>query len=127
MCFTPKVSIATAIIELIFACIIFFRYKKSKIAKFAALFVLLLGFYQFTEFMLCTTGNTQLWGKLGFITYTILPALGLHLTLKHTKQKLNRLVVYLPMIVFIVVAILETDFISRANTPGVSPGFLAAL
>ena len=111
MCFTPQVSIATAIIELIIACIIFLRFKKSKIAKWIALFVLLLGFYQFTEFMLCTSENVQLWGRLGFITYSILPALGLHLTFNYIKHKIKKLFIYLPMIVFILIAVFDSNFI----------------
>jgi len=111
MCFTPQVSIATAIIELVIASFIFLRFKKSKIAKWIALFVLLLGFYQFTEYMLCTSDNVQLWGRLGFITYSILPALCLHLTFNYTKQKFKKVLIYLPMIIFILIAVFDPNFI----------------
>ncbi|MFH1142214.1 MAG: hypothetical protein V1695_00715, partial [Candidatus Uhrbacteria bacterium] len=111
MCFTPQVSIATAITELIIASIIFLRFKKSKIAKWVALFIVLLGFYQFTEFMLCTSENVQLWGRLGFITYSILPALGLHMTFHYTKQKFNKVLIYLPMAIFILIAVFDPGFI----------------
>jgi hypothetical protein len=111
MCFTPKVSLTTATIELIVACIIFLKFNRSKIAKYIALFVFLLGFYQFTEFMLCTTGNAQLWGSLGFITYTILPALGLHLTSRYTDHKFNIVPIYIPMFIFILIALLDPAFV----------------
>jgi len=111
MCFTPKISLLTAIIELVIASLVFLRYKKSELAKFVALFIFLLGFYQFTEYMLCTSGEIQLWGRMGFVAYTILPAVGIHLTLSYTKRKFNRLLVYIPTIVFILIAALDPQFV----------------
>ncbi|NQU99268.1 MAG: hypothetical protein HQ538_00895 [Parcubacteria group bacterium] len=107
---------ATAIIEFVIAGYIFLKYQKSLFAKFVALFIFILGFYQFTEFMICTTGEVQLWGKLGFITYTFLPAAGFHFVLSYTnkffrKSFFKKFIIYLPVIIFILIALLDPNFV----------------
>ena len=116
MCFTPKISLSTAMIEFVVSVYIYLKYSKSVFAKFVALFIFILGFYQFTEFMLCTSDNVQLWGKLGFITYTILPALGVHFVLiygekQFIKKILSKIILYSPMIIFILIAIFDNNFV----------------
>ena len=111
MCFTPTVSLTTAIIEWVIATFILFRYKKSVFSRFMALFIFILGFYQFSEYMLCTSGNVELWAKLGFISYTFLPALGLHFILSYTKNKFNKAWLYAPVAIIILVVILKNNFI----------------
>lgn len=116
MCFTPKISLATAIFEFLVSAFIYLRYQKSHFPRFVALFIFILGFYQFTEFMMCYTGDVNLWGKIGFITYTFLPAVGLHLVLSYTHQNFikkfyGRIAIYLPMVIFILVVVFSRDFI----------------
>ena len=86
MCFTPAISLTTALIEFIIATFILVKYKRYVVPVFFAILVYVLGIYQFTEFMLCTTNNAFLWAKLGFITYTFLPAIGLHFAFRLTKK-----------------------------------------
>src|SRR3989339_701403 len=88
MCFTPIISLSTAIIEFLVGTFILIRYRNTLVSVFSAIFVYVLGLYQFTEFMLCTTNNPHLWAAIGFATYTFLPA-----------------------IVFALIAILRSDFI----------------
>ena len=111
MCFTPKVSLSTAIIEWLIAFFIYYKYNKSFLSKFLFIFIFILGFYQFTEYMLCTSGDIQLWGKLGFITYTFLPAIGLHFVLSYTKNKINKLIIYLPVLIIILMTVANDNFI----------------
>ncbi len=115
MCYTPKISLSTAAIEFAVAAFIYIRYQKSTFARFLALFIFTLGFYQFSEFMFCTTGDYQTWGKIGFITYTFLPALGLDFVLVYTKKKFNRFLVYLPVFIFVVIALANNNFVANAE------------
>jgi hypothetical protein len=112
MCFSPQISLLTATVEFVLAIIILSRFKKSFVTRFAIAFILLLGFYQLTEFMLCTTQNIGLWVRLGFITYTFLPALGLHLVFRMSNRRPKAIVFYIPAIVFAALAALSKGFVS---------------
>ena len=94
MCYTPVVSLTTAIIEFILAAILPFKYPKATLKYFFAFFLFMLGLYEFTEFMLCKTGHDIFWVRAGFIVYSFLPALGLHAALFYLKSKINRLALY---------------------------------
>jgi len=87
MCFSQTISLFTAIFEFVIATSILIFFRKSLINRFSVIFVYLLGFYQFTEFMLCKFNNPILWAKLGYVTYTFLPTIILHFTIKLNKQK----------------------------------------
>ena len=116
MCFNPQISIFTALIEFISATFIFIRFKKTIIIKYLTLIIFLLGLYQFTEFMLCTSYNIQLWGTIGFITYTFLPPLCLVFILKYTKINFKKsFLFYLPAIAFSLIAIFTKNFIITGN------------
>ncbi len=115
MCFTPFVSLTTAIIEFAVATFILIKYKKYLVPVFSAIFIYVLGFYQFTEFMLCSSGNPFLWAKIGFITYTFLPAIGLHFVLRLTKNKKYNKLIYLVPIFFAIITIITSNFIIKAS------------
>lgn len=87
MCFSQTISLFTAIFEFVIATSILIFFRKSLINRFSVIFVYLLGFYQFTEFMLCKFNNPILWAKLGYVTYTFLPTIILYFTIKLNKQK----------------------------------------
>ncbi|MBA7608458.1 hypothetical protein ES703_15635 [subsurface metagenome] len=115
MCFTPFISLTTAIIEFAVATFILIRYKKYLVPVFSAILIYVLGFYQFTEFMLCSSGNPFLWAKIGFITYTFLPAIGLHFILRLTKNKKYNKLIYLIPIFFAIITIITPNFILKAS------------
>lgn len=115
MCFTPTISLATAIVEFIVATFILIRYKRQVIPVFLAILIYVLGIYQFTEFMLCTSNNAFLWAKLGFITYTFLPAMGLHFILRLARNRKYNWLVYLPPLFFSLWAVFKTNFIVHAS------------
>jgi phosphatidylglycerophosphatase A len=115
MCFTPTISLTTAIIEVVLATIILVHFKKSKFGKYFAIFVYLLGLYQFSEYMLCTSGEIMLWGKIAFITYTFLPPIALHATLKYCKKKPRKDLLYFLPIIFSVVALTSDKFILNGS------------
>lgn len=114
MCFTPTVSLTTAIIEFFVATYIL-HINKSKLTKGLAIFIYFLGFYQFTEFMLCSTAFPELWARLGFITYTLLPALALHFTLNHVKKKPNLIYIYIIPVIYSLTAIINSNFILNTS------------
>ncbi len=115
MCFTPAISLTTAIIEFLVATFILIKYKKYIIPVFCAILIYVLGFYQFTEFMLCASNSAFLWAKLGFIAYTFLPAIGIHFALRLAKNKKYNYLVYIPPLFFSLWATFKTNFILGAS------------
>lgn len=85
-CFTPLVTLITFIIEVVFAFYVFLRYRKSLFGKLSAIFLLLLGTFQLSEYSICGGGNSLLWSKVGYFAITFLPVLGLHLVSLVTKK-----------------------------------------
>jgi len=108
MCFTPIVSLTTAIIEFI---VVIYLFKKIKDPRLRPLpyFIFFLGVYQLTEFLLCTTGNS-IWAKIGFIAYTLLPVLLMHLFYNLSRNKLNKLFYSIPL-AYSVIALIHPEFI----------------
>lgn len=117
MCFTPIISLTTAIIEFFIATFILIFYRKYLINKFFITLIYFLGLYQFTEFMLCISNNPALWAKIGFISYTFLPAIVVYYILKYIgkKDKKYFIAVYLIPIFFSILALTMSNFISRAE------------
>ena len=111
MCYNPTISITTAIIEWTMAIIIPYKYPKNRVRYFSSFLMFLLGLYQFTEFMLCKTNQADLWMRIGFIAYSLLPALGLHTTLHYFKIKFNLFWIYLIPTIYIISAAATTNFV----------------
>jgi len=119
MCFTPKVSFITAAIEFFTGAYIYFTAKRTTAVKILVIFLYALGMYQFSEFMLCSTEQKMLWAKIGFLSYHLLPALGLDFVIHITRNKPSPLwltfLVYLPTLVFGSLALLAPNFIAEAS------------
>lgn len=115
MCFAPWVSLSTAFLEFFVATFILIRYKDYIVPGFSAILIYTLGIYQTMEFMLCTSNNIVLWATLGFMTYTFLPAIGVHMAIRFTREKFNNYAWYLPPIIFTLIAFLKNDFILSAG------------
>jgi hypothetical protein len=113
MCFTPLVSITTAVIEFVIVSYLFYRIKDKKLYPLA-IFVFLLGLYQFTEFMLCKTNNTILWARIGFASYTFLPFTLYHFFINATGKKNNQIIYIIP-ILFSIIALFYPDFINYTS------------
>lgn len=110
MCYNPTVSITTAIIEWTLATIIPFKYPKNRTRFFSSALMFFLGLYQFTEFMFCRTNQADLWMRLGFMAYSLLPAIGLHTTLYYFKIKINLFWIYIVPAVYIIGAAMANNF-----------------
>jgi len=115
MCFTPIVSLSFAVIEFTLATILIVFFKKTYLRDFFAAIIYVLGSYQFTEFMLCTTSHPILWAKLGFIAYSFLPAIGFHAMVKIFKKKINLFWIYLIPFSASLMAISSSNFIINAQ------------
>lgn len=112
MCYTPVVSLTTALIEWLLAALLLLLYRRSRIADFGAAVMILLGLYQFSEFMLCTTGNAELWGTIAFLSYTFLPALGVHTASIFVRKHFAPALIYAPPVVFSLIALTKTPFVT---------------
>ncbi len=88
--------------------------KKSTVRNFFAIFIILLGIHQFTEFMLCTSSNPIAWATVGIINYSFLPAIALHGTLKFVGRKANLPVIYAVPIATAVIAVITPNFVTKA-------------
>ena len=115
MCFTPPVSLTTAIIEWVLAVILLYRYRKSVLALHFAIVLFLLGFYQFSEFMLCMTNHAEFWGTAAFIGYNFLPAIGLGAVLVYLRKKVHSELVYGLPVVFALVALITRPFVVQGK------------
>lgn len=115
MCFTPIVSLSIAIIEFVLATVLLLFFRKTSLRNFFAVLIYVLGFYQFTEFMLCTTNYADLWAKMGFIAYTFLPAIGLHAMLKIFKRKFKLFWIYIIPVLASLTAVISPNFILDAK------------
>lgn len=118
MCFTPTISLATAVIEFAIATFILIAFRKSMVNIFFVALVYILGLYQFTEFMLCLSNNPVLWAKLGFVAYSFLPAIAIYfiglMSSKKQRKKLLALVYLIP-VAFSVIALSIGNFIIEAK------------
>lgn len=113
MCFTPAISLATATVE--FAITGYLAHpKQPKELRPLAAFTFALGLYQFTEFLLCMTEWADVWARVGFAAYGMLPILLLHSFMRLAGKKL-RLELYALPIVLISYAVLQGQFVLEAG------------
>lgn len=113
MCFTPIASIATASVEFGIAAYLFRKIKDRKLYPIAV-FVFLLGLYQFTEFMLCKSTNQIFWARIGFAAYTFLPMLGYHFFVNASGDHIKKYQYAIP-IFFSGLALFYPNFISYTS------------
>lgn len=115
MCFTPYISLTTFIIEFVVATYLIFFRKKSVTNIGFGMLLYVLGLYQFLEFMICSTGTPFIWAKAGFITYTFLPAIGLHFVMRYLRKRHSQCLVYAPPVIFSLYALLNSGFVVYAG------------
>jgi hypothetical protein len=111
MCFAPQISLLTAVVEWVLVAIVLLKFRRSLVARFVAVFIFVLGLYQFTEFMLCRTALTSLWAQIGFLTYTFLPAMGLHFMLRLVDRKSKLAWCYILPVTFSILSIVSKGFV----------------
>jgi len=115
MCYNPTISLTTAIIEWTLAIILPWKYTKTRTRFFSSALMFFLGLYQFTEFMFCKTNQADLWMRIGFMAYSLLPAIGLHTTLHYLKIKFNIFWIYIIPVLYIIGAASTTNFVVESK------------
>ena len=105
-CFSPPVMVATVIIESILIIFTIWRYRMDTLTKLVVLCLLSLTIFQISEFNVCAETGPQAgdWARLGYVSISFLPPLGLHILHVLARKPNRKLVVaaYLTMIVVIV-------------------------
>lgn len=84
-CFSPPVMLATFIIEIAGAVYVLVRFGTATIARLAALILVNLAVFQLAEWNVCEGSfgvSADTWAKLGYVSITLLPALGFHFATK---------------------------------------------
>lgn len=103
-CFSPPVMLATFLFEFGAALYVIWKYKKEQLTKLVVAMLLALGTFQLAEYMIC--GGLGLpgsdWARLGYVSITLLPAIGIHIitTLAGKKAPLLVGAAYLSMVAF---------------------------
>lgn len=81
-CFSPPVMMATSVIEIALAVYTVWRYKLNPVTRLTVALLVCLALFQLAEYNVCE-GALLLdglgWAKLGYISITMLPPLGIHL------------------------------------------------
>lgn len=85
-CFTPLVSLATFIIEVLLAVYVFIKYKTTLFSQLCIALFLCLGIFQLSEYFICTSSQVNVWLKVGYVAIALLPAFGIHITSIITKR-----------------------------------------
>lgn len=86
--------LATLIIEFGLAIYSFLRYKMNVVSRLAIAILVALGSFQLAEYMICGgLGLTNIdWARFGYVSITLLPALGIHMLTALNGQKKTQLV-----------------------------------
>lgn len=87
-CFTPLAVLVTFIVEFALSIYVFFTQRKTLFGQVVAALLLSLSLFQLAEYVVCTTDvDAYYWMRIGYISITLLPALGLHLVRIINHQK----------------------------------------
>lgn len=116
-CFSPPVMLATFLIEFMMAIYVFWRYKMNLTGKLAVTMLVALGAFQLSEYMVCGgLGLTYIeWARFGYVSITLLPALGIHLISSIAKKKMPALIsaAYLSCAAFVAFYIFDTASVAH--------------
>lgn len=86
-CFSPAVMLGTFLIELVLAIYVWLRFKTSRFIQLVVLALVALSAFQLAEYQICGHHSPLLWAKIGFVSITLLPVIGLHLVTILTNRK----------------------------------------
>lgn len=80
--------IATCIIELLLLLYTLYRYKLTPLTRIVIATLGLLALFQASEFIVCgsSVSTVNLWSRIGYISITMLPPLGIHLIYAISKR-----------------------------------------
>ena len=78
-CFTPGVTLATFLVELLFVIGAVARYRLLPFGRLVTILLALLGTFQLAEYALCSGRDHEFWMLVAWIAITCMPAICLHL------------------------------------------------
>ena len=113
-CFTPLATLVTFVVEIIFAIYVFLKYKSGPFARVAILILVFLGLFQLSEYLICKTNHNELFTKIGYISITLLPPLGINLVELATGKKMFSKISYAFAGIFSIIIIFVPVFMSTA-------------
>jgi len=90
-CFSPAVMIATFAIEIIFAIYTLIKHRDKLWGKVIVFILVCLALFQLAEYQVCSEVNQLAWARVGYVSITLLPPLGITLTHIIAKKPLNTL------------------------------------
>lgn len=92
-CFSPPIMLATFAIEIAYFLYILFRYKLTPLTRLAAGLIFFLAVFQISEYFVCGQDfYASAWSRVGFVSITLLPPIGIHLLYTITKKPWNNVV-----------------------------------
>ena len=87
-CFSPEAMLVTLAIEFIGAAWVALRYRFNKTGLLTIALLVFLGIFQLAEFLVCETLVTGLsWARVGYMSITMLPPLGISLAMAIAGKK----------------------------------------
>ena len=108
--------LATFLIEIIGAMYILWRYKLTEVSRLIVAILVCLAVFQGAEYMLCGGFGMSggLWSQVGYAAITLLPPLGIHLSLAITGKQRRALLIaaYASAVAFIGYFVFATGAIS---------------
>ena len=80
-CFSPLVMAVTFLIEIGLLTYTLFRYRLNPMARVVTATLFFLALFQLSEYTVCgaSSMSANIWSRIGFISITMLPPLGIHL------------------------------------------------
>ena len=115
-CFSPPVMLLTFLFEFGAALYVLWRYKIDTLTRLVVLVLITLGTFQLSEYMICggLGLHGEAWARLGYVSITALPALGIHLIVALAGKKAPWLLIsaYASMIGFALYFALLPDAIN---------------
>ncbi len=105
-CFSPAVMMGTFLIEIALFAYVLLRYKFTRNIRLIASLLLFLGLFQLAEYGVCAglfTLSGEAWSRIGFVSISMLPVLGLHLSLSIANRPKHWLIgpAYISLLMFI--------------------------
>jgi hypothetical protein len=112
--------LATFLIELSLAVVVFLRYRITRFGKTAGLVLVLLALFQLSEYRICTAIGSEslLWARIGFVAITLLPVAGLYLVSLVSRRPHFLKIGYATALGFVLYFILVPKSISGAICGG---------
>lgn len=122
-CFSPAVMLATFFIEIVLALVAFWRYRANPVGRLATVLLVCLAIFQLAEYSVCSTAiglDSVTWARVGYVAITLLPPMGLQMTLMIAGKKQPKLIAfaYASAVLLSVVFLFSTEGVTSSACLG---------